>query len=77
MSPTASPRGLPATLSQHAELPKLLLANSDNNYPRTLAAAYADVGTVDPAALFRRTGSGSLSAGSSKGRSEAGSAFLR
>lgn len=47
------PTGLPAKLGRHAELSKLLVANSANHHPRTLDAAYADVATVDPAALVR------------------------
>ena len=51
--PTGLPAGLPAKLGRQTKLFDLLISNSANHYPRTLDAAYADVGAVDPAALVR------------------------
>lgn len=51
--PAGLPAGLPAKLGRQTKLFDLLISNSANHYPRTLDVAYADVGTVDPAALVR------------------------
>lgn len=51
--PVGLPAALPARLGKQTRLFDLLISNSANHYPRTLDAAYADVGTVDPAALVR------------------------
>lgn len=47
------PAGLPATLSKHVALSKLLLDNSATTWVRALEPVYAQVGTVDPAMLVR------------------------
>lgn len=47
------PAGLPDRLVRHAELTKLLLANSATNQPRALDPVYANAEAVDPAALVR------------------------
>ncbi|WP_386067841.1 DUF4132 domain-containing protein [Tahibacter sp. UC22_41] len=51
--PAGLPAELPARLGKQTKLFDLLISNSANHYPRTLDAAYTDVGTVDPAALVR------------------------
>lgn len=47
------PAGLPDRLARHAELTKLLVANSATNQPRALDPAYEHASGVDPAVLVR------------------------